>query len=143
MAAPELVHFATMKAQLGTDQFFIPNGPLGPRVIAEVDDVTIEGDRLKAAMVGKSAADWLTLGPDGTYGCLDVRVTLQTHDGALIYCTYGGRIDLKTSRAVSAPTFQCGDERYDWLNRIQAIGDGTNDQQTRILTYELYEVRLS
>ncbi len=94
-------------------------------------------------MVGKSAADWLTVAPDGTYGTLDVRVTLRTDDDALLYCEYAGRIDLAAGRVVSTPLFQTGDERYDWLNRIQFIGDGTLDPETNLLTYELYEVRLT
>lgn len=143
MAAPELIHTATMKAQLGSDQFMIPDGPKGTRVVAEVDSVTVTGARLNAKMAGKSAADWLTVGPDGTYGTLDVRVTLITDDDAILYCEYAGRIDLAAGRVVATPLFQTGDDRYDWMNRIQFIGDGTLDSETNVLTYELYEVRLS
>jgi hypothetical protein len=139
---PELVHTATIRAQLGADQFVIAGGPLGTRVIAEVDDITLEGDRINARMVGTSAADWLTLAPDGSYGCLDVRFTMRTDDDVIIYCEYGGRIDLATGRAATAPLFQCGDERYDWLNRAQFVGDGTLDRDTNVLTYQLYELRL-
>jgi len=143
MSAPVLVHLATMNAQLGSDPFVIPNGPKGTRVVGEVESVTISGERFNATMVGQAAADWLTIAPDGTYGTLDVRVTLKTHDDVLVYCEYSGRIDLVTGRVVSTPLFQTGDERYDWLNRIQFIGDGTLDQETQKLVYELYEVRLS
>ena len=141
MPAPDLVHVATMRAQLGGDQFQVRGGPKGSRIIAEVDAVDVTGERFNATMAGKSAADWLTLGPDGTYGTLDVRFTLTTDDGATIYCEYGGKIDLAAGRAISAPVFECGDERYDWLNRSQFIGDGTIDRETNVLTYELYEVR--
>lgn len=142
MAAPELVHVATMQAQLG-EQFVIPSGPKGGRVIAEVDTVEVSGDRLNASMAGKSAADWLTLGPDGTYGTLDVRFTLKTDDNAIIYVEYQGRIDLTTGRVAAAPTMQCADENYDWVNRVQFIGDGTLNSDTNVLTYELYEVQLT
>ncbi len=143
MPAPELVHVATMRAQLGGDRFTIPGGPKGSRVVAEVDAIDVTGDRLNATMAGTSAADWLTLGTDGTYGTLDVRFTLMTDDGVAIYCEYGGKIDLAAGRAIAAPRFECGDERYDWLNRSQFIGDGTLDRATNVLTYELYEVRPS
>ena len=43
---------------------------------------------------------------------------------------------------VTAPTFQTGDERYAWLNRIQAVGAGALDEDG-ILTYSLYEVAVS
>jgi len=138
MTAPELVHFATMTVKLG-EQFVIKGGPVGTRIVAEVNSVDVAGDRLNASMVGKSAADWLTVGPDGSYGTLDVRMTLQTHDDALIYVEYSGRIDLTTGKAVSAPLFQTGAENYDWLNRMQAVADGQNTPEN--LIYELYEVR--
>jgi hypothetical protein len=141
MPAPELVHVAIMKAQLGREQFVVPNGPRGTRVIAEVDGVEVSGERLNAKMVGSSAADWLTVGADGTWGMLDVRATLMTDDDVVLYVEYGGRIDLAAGRVISTPTFQCGDEKYDWLNRAQFIGDGTLDRNTSLLTYDLYEVR--
>jgi hypothetical protein len=39
-----------------------------------------------------------------------------------------------------APRFETGDERYTWLNRIQAVGKGTLNQDLS-LDYEWYEVR--
>ena len=43
---------------------------------------------------------------------------------------------------VTAPTFQTGDERYAWLNKIQAVGAGYLGEDG-VLTYSLYEVVLS
>jgi len=140
MTPPELIHLATVTVNLSKEVFFIPKGPKGTRLVAGVDDVTFVGERLNAKMVGAAAADWLTLGPDGSYGVLDVRFTVKTNDDVLIYCEYGGRINLATNTAIAAPSFQCGDEGYDWINRIQAIAVGTNDTETGVLTYEFYEV---
>jgi len=137
MSNPELAHFATMTVELG-ESFVIKGGPVGTRIVAEVDTIEITGDRFNASMVGKSAADWLTVGPDGSYGTLDVRATLQTSDDALVYVEYSGRINLQTGAVVSAPLFQTGDENYDWLNRMQAVGIGQNTPDN--LIYELYEV---
>ena len=142
MGAPELIHVATMKAQLG-EQLVAGAGAMGMRVIAEVDSVTVTGDRLNASMAGKSAADWLTIGHDGSYGNLDVRVTLRTDDDEVIYLEYGGKIDLGAGKVVSTPTMQTGSEKYAWVNSIQFLGDGTLDRDTNVLTYELYEVRLT
>jgi hypothetical protein len=66
---------------------------------------------------------------------------LETHDGALVYIEYLGRVDTKTPGApvYNAPRFETGDERYRWLNTVQAVGKGVLDGNT--LTYELYEVR--
>ena len=137
MADPALVHFATMTVKLG-ESFVISGGPLGTRVVAEVDAIDVTGDKLNASMLGKAAADWLTMGPDGSYGTLDVRATLKSDDDAVIYVEYSGRIDLTNGKVVSAPLFQTGEERYDWLNRMQAVGVGQNSPDN--LIYELYEV---
>ena len=137
MASPDLVHFATMTVTLG-ESFVIKGGPVGTRIVAEVDTVEMSGPKISASVVGKSAADWLTVGPDGSYGTLDVRATLKTEDDEFIYMEYSGRIDLTTGKVVSAPLFQTGAEEYDWMNRMQAVGVGQNGPDS--LVYELYEV---
>lgn len=65
---------------------------------------------------------------------------MRTDDDALIYVTYSGKVDFGTGRVVSTPQFECGDERYEWLNRIQAVGDGTLGADG-VLVYEIFEVR--
>ena len=40
---PELVHFATMTVTLG-EQFMVKGGPVGTRIIAEVDAIELTGD---------------------------------------------------------------------------------------------------
>lgn len=137
MSAPELVPLATLSATLGSS-LRIKNGPVGTRVVAEVTGVTITGERLNATLASPTSADWLTVSPDGTMGTLDVRATLKTDDDEIIHVEYSGRIDFATSTAVSAPLFQAG-EKYDWLNRIQAVGIGK--AQEGGIVYELYEVR--
>ncbi len=137
MGNPALVHFATMTVTLG-ENLMIKGGPLGTRIVAEVDTIEVTGDRLTASMAGKSAADWLTMGPDGSYGTLAVRATIRTDDDELIYMDYSGRINLTDGSVVSAPLFQTGSEKYDWLNRMQAVGVGQNGPDS--LVYELYEV---
>jgi len=139
MEHPGLIHFATMTVKLG-ESFVIKGGPLGTRIIAEVDTIELAGDRITASLVGKAAADWLTVGPDGSYGTLDVRATLKTNDDALIYVEYSGRINLQTGQVVSAPLFQTGEAHYDWLNRMQAVGVGQNSPES--LVYEMYEVAI-
>jgi hypothetical protein len=39
----------------------------------------------------------------------------------------------------ATPRFETGDERYRWLNRIQAVGKGAFDGTT--LAYQVYELR--
>lgn len=47
---------------------------------------------------------------NGTIGVVDVRITLETHDGAIIYVACGGRIDFThgpgTSPIYIGPTFE-------------------------------------
>ena len=86
----------------------------------------------------------MIVGPDGT-ALLDIRLTLETDDGALIYVEYQGRRDFSRvyqgfdAPVYIAPRFETSDERYSWLNKIQAIGKGVVDGGSRI--YEIYEVR--
>jgi len=91
-------------------------------------------------MKGSAAADWLTLGPDGT-GSLDVRALLETHDGALVFIHYTGRVDTTVPGApvYATPRFDTGDDRYRWLNRVQAVAKGSFDGTT--LVYDVFELR--
>jgi hypothetical protein len=136
----ELIPLATMVVELA-DPIVLPNTPAGMRVIVEVKSFTVEGERLRGTNKGTAAADWLTIGPDGT-GTLDVRATMETDDGALIFAYYQGRRDFSEGMEAplyTAPKFETGDERYAWLNKIQAVAKGELVEST--LTYEIYELR--
>ena len=136
----ELVPLATMTAEL-TKPFVLRDTPAGTRQIFEVESGRIEGERFNATMKGRASADWLAVGPDGT-GTIDVRALVETEDGALVFIQYQGRVDAtQNGRApvYIAPRFETGDERYRWLNGIQAVGKGRFDGRT--LTYEICEVR--
>jgi hypothetical protein len=124
-----------------SETFVLEGTPAGGRYIFEVGAVTIEGERVRATLKGRAAADWLVVGPDLT-GTLDVRALLETDDGALVYAQYNGRVDLAAGAnapVYATPRFETGDERYRWLNKIQAVGKGAYDGTT--LVYELYELK--
>jgi hypothetical protein len=108
-------------------------------LIGEVVGMDVVGERLQAQLKGHAAADWLQVSPEG-YGTLDVKVTLETHDGALIYVTYSGRLQFDTGAVYATPLFHTGDERYTWLNRIQAVSKGTFTAPGT-LVYDMYELR--
>lgn len=108
-------------------------------LIGEVTGMDVVGDRIKASLKGKAAADWLQVSPNG-YGTLDVKVTLETHDGALVHVTYSGRLQFDTGTVYATPLFHTGDERYAWLNRIQAVSKGTFTAPGT-LVYDMYELR--
>lgn len=112
--------------------------PAGMRTIFPVTGGTFEGPRMKGEGLA-GGGDWAINRSDGGVQ-LDVRATLKTDDGALIYAQYSGLI-LATpevfQRIFSAqdvplgeyyfytnPMFQTGSEKYSWLNDRIAIGRG-------------------
>ena len=136
-----LVPLATATLTLA-EPIFLPGTPVGTRVVIEMTDVVYEGERIRARLKGPSAVDYLVIGPDGA-GAIDVRFLLETDDGALILVQYRGRSDHSQGHGVSplysAPLFETGDERYAWLNKVQAVGKGTVVENT--IHYEIYEVK--
>ena len=82
------------------------------------------------------AGDWLRVMPGGSLR-LDVRATLKTDDGALVYIAYNGIIsqskesfdrlmkgETLTSKDVyfiAAPTMQTSSDKYAWLNDVQCV----------------------
>ena len=136
----ELIPLCTVDITL-RDPIAVGAGPAGLRVIYEVAEGTMKGDRINGRMVGQASADWVTV--TGTTASLDVRATFETDDGAIVLTQYTGRSDVTQGPGVApiyvAPRFETGDERYAWLNSIQGAGKGTLDGSR--LTYEWYELR--
>ena len=140
-ATAELALMGTITVQLG-ERIEVGKGPKGTRLVVDVASIEVESDRVRASLAATDAADWLTLSEDGSIGCVDVRFTLKTDDGAYIYVEYAGRADMANGLIATAPTFQTGDERYAWLNKIQAVGAGALEENGRLI-YSLYEVVLT
>lgn len=140
----ELIPLCTMVVEVASP-LAVGNGPAGARSVSDIHAVTVEGEKLNGTLAGAAAADWMVR--SGAIGIIDVRMTVRTADDALIYVQYGGRLDLSNPAAgitaYVAPVFETGDERYAWLNAIQAVGKGrlsVKDGAARI-DYEFYEVR--
>jgi len=137
----ELVPLGTLRVNLA-EPIVVGQTPKGTRVIVELTDARFEGERLRARLKGAAAADWALIGPDGTCA-LDIRYTLETDDGAVIFLSYSGRLDLSggpgTAPVYSTPQFETGDERYAWLNKVQAVAKGVFDPEN-VLTLEVYEL---
>jgi len=140
----ELVPLAVANVGLAAPTI-IPNGPFVARVIVEVSSWEMEGERIRAKLKGAAAADWATVTPDGTILSIDVRATVETDDGAAIFIEYCGRSDASEGFGSRpnfiAPRFESGDERYAWLNRIQAVGRGIVSPDLTSIEYELFELR--
>lgn len=106
----------------------VADTPRGRRIIGPIVDARLAGDRLTAAQVGRSAADWLVIGPDGTT-FIDVRIALRTTDGARLFMSYSGRADwsggVMSGPVYSTPVFETADPRYAWLNAVLCAAKGT------------------
>jgi Protein of unknown function (DUF3237) len=112
--------------------------PAGLRRIAPVTGGGFVGERLNGQVL-PGGNDWLINRADGVM-VIDVRLTLNTDDGALIYLSYQGRflaepdamerfakgitLDPSEYSLAMVAKFECGDPRYDWLNNVVAVGTG-------------------
>ena len=102
-----------------------------------------------------TGGDWLTLRTDGVV-IVDVCLTIETHDGALIYASYQGAIDFgedgyqkiieqalppMVRKIRTAPRFQTAHPNYQWLNRLQCLGIGQTDpERPGAVHYDVYAV---
>lgn len=119
----ELVPLCTIRITL-TDPMILRATPADTRAIAEVGEASFEGERRRGRGLSPSA-DWVTVSAEDI-ATVDVRMPAETHDGASVYVRYQRRSDFSQGIGVAplfvAPLFESGDERYTWLNGIQAIG---------------------
>lgn len=107
------------------------------RRIGVVQGGSFEGERLSGEVV--SGNDWQAVRTDSCIK-LDVRLVLRTADGALIVMTYqclragppniiekldrGDPVDPGSYYFRMNPMFETSVPKYDWMNRIIAIGTG-------------------
>jgi len=112
--------------------------PHGTRSIVPVTGGDFEGPRLRGVVL-PGGGDWLLLRSDGVLE-LDLRITLETDDHALIYMTFQGLrhgppdviaalgrgevVDPARYYFRTVPRFETSAEKYAFLNRIVAVGVG-------------------
>ena len=75
----------------------IGDGPIGTRMYYDVTGGEINGDRLSGILLG--GGEWALIGPDG-FLRVDVRLQVETRDGAYLYIQYTGL--LEANEAVQA-----------------------------------------
>ena len=95
--------------------------PRGTLSIFPITGGSFEGDRLRGIVLG--GADWVTAAADGTFE-LDLRVTLETDDGALIHMTFTGVRDDANHYFRTLPRFESAAPKYAFVNRLLAVGIG-------------------
>ncbi len=119
--------------------------PWRNRRVSYIAGGVFDGERLRGEVLA-GGGDWSELAVSAEGAALtliDVRSVWKTHDGALIYVSYGGRLVIPASALVDfrdpgkvegladdayyfriQPTFETADERYEWLNCLVAVGRG-------------------
>lgn len=126
--------------------------PGGLRRIGVVPGGSFEGERLSGEVLD-GGSDWQTVRSDGA-ATLNVRLTLKTSDDALICMTYQGLrhgpadvveriakgevVDPASYYFRINPLFETSAPKYDWINRIVAVGIGHRRADGPI--YSVFEV---
>jgi uncharacterized protein DUF3237 len=100
----------------------IGSTPHGKLLIFGVTGGSFEGERLRGKVLA-GGGDWVTATTVGTLE-LDLRVTLETDDGALIHMTFTGVRDDANHYFRTLPRFETAAPQYAFLNRLLAVGIG-------------------
>jgi hypothetical protein len=122
------------------------------RRIGVIQGGSFEGERLSGKVLA-GGNDWQAVRTDSCIK-LDVRLVLSTNDGALIVMTYqclragppsiiekldkGEAVDPASYYFRMNPLFETSAPKYDWMNRIIAVGTGHRLPDGPI--YSIFEV---
>jgi hypothetical protein len=117
----------------------------------------VRGPKVEGKLI-QPCANWLKVLPDGNLQ-LDVRCTVRTGDGSLVYVEYGGLIAWNDALEAKCragevidgtevyfraqPRFRTGADRYSWLNSIVALGAMTSFKcgESSYIEYDIYRVK--
>ena len=94
----------------------------GATTVFPVTGGSFDGERLRGKVL-PGGGDWVVKRADGVFE-LDLRVTLETDDGALIHMTFSGIRDDANHYFRTAPRFETAAPKYAFLNRLLAVGIG-------------------
>jgi hypothetical protein len=124
--------------------------PYGTRVTAPIASGHFEGPRLRGKVL-PGGGDWTLLRGDDVLE-LDLRITLQTEDGALIHMASfglrhglpeviaalarGERVDPASYYFRTTPRFETGHPKYAFLNRLVAVSSGDRRPDGPIYTVD-------
>ena len=97
-------------------------GPHGKRITFPIIGGSFEGPRLRGQVLS-GGDDWGVVRSDGVIE-LDLRVTLQTDDGALVHMTFSGIRDDANGYFRTLPRFETAAPGYAFLNKLLAVGTG-------------------
>jgi hypothetical protein len=126
--------------------------PQGIRMIFNIKGGTVKGKNISGDVL-PTGADWIIIRPDGV-GQLDVRATVRTEEGELIYIYYRGILNaspevftrIQSGEDVdpseyyfrTTPVFETASDKYSWLNSIISVGVGKS-MKNRVM-YKIYQI---
>ncbi len=129
-------------------------GPYGARMFFEIAGGTVEGERINGT-IGTGGGDWALIDEKGI-AHLDVRGQILTDDGAVIYMSYHGILEMneKVQQVMggaaegawgdsyfrTAPRLETGDERYGWVNDVVFVSEGRGRSNPLAVEYRTYRV---
>ena len=130
----------------------IGDTPLGLRHIDLLGEGSFEGPRLKGRVL-PGGMDQKIFRADGAMNP-NVRLILLTDDGAMIYMHYSGvrygtaevmqriadgeEVDPSEYYLRNTPYFETASDKYDWLNRVVAVGVGR--RMPDHAAYDVFEI---
>jgi hypothetical protein len=132
--------------------YMLGNSPLGLRRVDRLDKGHFRGPRINAEIV-PGGVDCLLGGVDGALRP-DVRLLLQLDDGCPLLTVYRGvrhgpaDVMQQIARGELVPhdryylrtalSFETASQRYDWLNRVVAVGVGRREPGAAV--YDVHEI---
>lgn len=143
-----------MQMRIELDEtYFVEQTPFGARRRIDVfKGGRFEGPKLKGEVM-PGGLDWQLWRQDGVLHP-DVRLTLKTDDAKIIFVTYrgvrhaapdvmerlatDGEVDRSEYYLRTALFFEAEADRYDWLNRIVAVGMG--QRLPGAAQYDVFEI---
>jgi hypothetical protein len=142
---------ATLRVELA-ETHLLGDTPAGWRRIDTFRAGTLIGPRINARLLS-GGSDSLLRRQDGAMQP-DVRLTVETDDNAIIQISYRGirhgppevmeriargeQVPSEQYYLRNAPFFETAAARYDWLNRIVAVGLGRREPDCA--AYDIYEI---
>lgn len=135
-----------------TDTYMLGQGPLGRRRLDRLDRGSFKGPKINAEVLPGGMDQLLGCG-DGALRP-DVRVPLRLDDGEILLINYRGvrhgpaEVMQRIARGEQVPhdayylrtalVFETASQKYDWLNRIVAVGVGKRGPTG--VVYEVHEI---
>ena len=151
--------------QITTEYLMTVYAPLDPPQVIDKnlfiynvrDGGWVKGPKISGKLLAPGG-DWFRFMPGGS-GRLDIRATIKTDDGALVYAAYNGvsssskesfdrlmkgeTLTSKDVYSITAPTYKTSSDTYGWLNHVQCVGKMVEVKmgENSFIKYDIFIVR--